>query len=778
MLKSVDKYLLREIASPFGIGLLIYTMTLLLNMILMLSERLISKDVDTITIFKMLLYLMPDLLAFTIPMSILMGVLAGLSRMSTDSEIVAFKTMGIDNWRLLKPIILFSVLGWLLSSWMIMYLAPEGNFRFNQLNTRILVSKSVADIKSRTFNRDFHPYTIYFSDIDNRTDEWLNVFLYSRKRGDSDSVILAERGKFVQRPKQDERFIYLKNVHAHKFNKEDPDRGYEVTFMARSREMLPKDVEFKNIRSHTQLVFPELVKKMEAEPKNVMYTIEFHRKFALPFACIALGFLALSLGISTKKGGKVSGFIISLAIIFVYYSVITAGQNMVMKGILPPFLGIWAADIFLLAAGFIAYYYSSKEKSINWERILSVFDRTAKKMGFRSGGGHAADTQGEETRQFLKPKKVLFVIKIRRFNLRVFNILDIYIVKRLSVTLLFILFSITMVFYIVTIMELVDNLIENEVAFHYLLEYVYYNTPEILKFVLPVSVLTAVLLTFSLMSKNNELIAVQVSGISLYRIALPAIIIGLLLSVGYFFVQEDVAPDANRKARQILNIILKRNVASEHELHKNWIVGDNNHFYFYDHFNQRTQRYVRFNLVHLGDDFTLRKRMVAKWAKWETNNVLVLEDGYERNFKDNNPLNFKEFIRSKIMIPKGKGLFKKKVKDYQYMNVEELRDYISYLEKNKSDTHRYQAQLKNRYAFPLSSLVMVLIAIPFSFIMGKRGTLYGIGLAVGISLIFWGTFGVFTALGSVALLSPFLSAFAPIFLFSAFSIYLFINIKT
>ena len=112
------------------------------------------------------------------------------------------------------------------------------------------------------------------------------------------------------------------------------------------------------------------------------------------------------------------------------------------------------------------------------------------------------------------------------------------------------------------------------------------------------------------------------------------------------------------------------------------------------------------------------------------------------------------------------------------MNISELKGYIQYLKDNKSDTARYEAQLNNRYAFPFASLVMVLIAIPFSFSMGKKGTLYGIGFAVGISIIFWGAFGIFSALGSTALLPPFISAFAPLLIFSGFSIYMFINLKT
>jgi LPS export ABC transporter permease LptG len=327
-------------------------------------------------------------------------------------------------------------------------------------------------------------------------------------------------------------------------------------------------------------------------------------------------------------------------------------------------------------------------------------------------------------------------------------------------------------------MELVDNVIENQVAFYYLLQYIYYYTPEIIKFVLPVSILTAVLLTFSVMSKNNEIVAVQVSGISLYRLALPAIVIGILLSIGYFYIQEGIAPNANRKALKTMDIIRKQVSPEEQEFHKNWVMGSNNEFYFYDYYNLKLNKYAQFNVINLDNTFTIKKRITATFARWKSPTELILENGYERDFENNRPLSLKEFRRKQVTIQGGESLFTSKVKDYRYMNIEELKDYIGYLETNKSDTTKYKAQLHNKFAFPFASLVMVLIAIPFSFTMGKKGTLYGIGFAIGISIIFWGAFGIFTALGSTGLLSPFLSAFAPLFIFSALSIYLFINLRT
>ena len=73
---------------------------------------------------------------------------------------------------------------------------------------------------------------------------------------------------------------------------------------------------------------------------------------------------------------------------------------------------------------------------------------------------------------------------------------------------------------------------------------------------------------------------------------------------------------------------------------------------------------------------------------------------------------------------------------------------------------------------------MVLIAIPFSFLMGNRGALFGIGIAVGISMIYWGVLGIASSVGATGVFSPLLSAFFPLVLFTAISAVLFLKIRT
>jgi LPS export ABC transporter permease LptF/LPS export ABC transporter permease LptG len=757
MNKDFDRYILKEIASPFVIGLLVYTFTLLTNQIIILSKTLIAKGVTAGTVFKILFYLLPDLLSFTIPMATLMGVLAGMSRLSSDSEIVAFRTMGIHNRKILKPVLLFSVSTWLVSSWLLMFLAPETNYRFNKLYTEVVLSQTISGIKPGIFYQDLPFLSLYFRDQD-RGGEWRDVFLCSLKNPEDDTLIFAKKGKFVYKHFQKDNYIVLFDGVIHTFKKKDPSK-YALTFFTQKTEKISNLITIRQTRRSTQLVFPELYRKLRENPGDLLLSLEFHKKFALPFACLALGFLGLSLGISTKKGGKTSGFVVSLGIIFIYYVMMTASRNMILKNIISPFWGSWAPTIFLVVIGILFYRFAAREKEINWDRIFAFRhlwkDRPGPTTSRKSGLNMAVFS--------------------RWLPLR---ILDRYVLRRMLTVFFLVFSSLLLVFYIINVLELIDNIIENKVPFFYVLKYDYYVTPEIITIILPISILTAVLLTFSLMSKNNEIIAVQVSGISLLRLALPAVFLGLFLSLCTYLIQENILPEANKKSELMLDVIHKRKPFIDIEFARNWLLGRENQIYFYNFIEKGTKRFINFNILYLDRDFSILRRISARTARWQGENELLLADGFERNFQNNFPKNYAAFAERKLKISEDRRFFTQNIKFSSTMNSKELKRYIEFLKKSRSDPLRYQAQLYYNYAFPLSSLVMVFIAIPFSFLMGNRGALFGIGIAVGISMIYWGTLGIFSSMGATAMLSPLFSAFAPLVLFSAISFVLFLNIKT
>ncbi len=763
MLKAFDRYVLKEISAPFGIGLAVYTFTLLVNQVLILSKMLIAKGATAATVLQILAYLLPDFLSFTVPMATLMGILAGLSRMSTDSEIVAFRTMGVPNRRVLRPVLLFCAATWLLSSWLTMYLAPEANFRLSRLLTEVGLSQSISGVKPGTFCRDLPYYTLYFRQVD-AGGQWHDVLLYSQRNPEDDVLMLAKRGRFILDAERRESFIVLDDGLIYSYKRSKPEESATLTRFSRKTETLASFLNVKRDRRSTQMNLPRLWRQWSRNRGDVTLAMELHNKFALPFACLALGFLGLSLGISTRKGGKTTGFVLSLGVIFLYYVAITAGRSLIIRGVVSPFWGLWAPNFFLLAVGILLYRFTAREKEISWDRLLAFADNWRQRRPSRRPNPAAA-----------RPP---------RGRLRLLPILDGYVLRRMLLLFLLVFASLLLVFYVSSFIGLMDEIIRNRVPFVYNLQYNLFRTPEMLTMVLPVAILTAVLLTFSLMSKNNEVTAVQVSGISLFRLTVPAFLFGLLLSLACFLVQERLLPESNRRAMECWDIIHDRRPADDSEVSRNWLIGRDGAIYFFNFFDRARQRYVNFNVIQLDARGYPRRRLSFQSARWAADGALRLENGFVRSYRYDPalpgswPAGFRRVPAMRLKTGMSAADFAENTRYTATMNIPQLRRYIRFLKERNSDATRFEAQLWYNFAFPLSSLVMVLIAVPFAFRMGHRGTLFGIGVAVGISMLYWGLLGMFNSLGVTAVLAPALSAFLPLLIFAAASLALFLGVRT
>ena len=398
MLKYFDRYMLREAAAPFGIGLLVYSFVLLMNQLLVFPELFIAQGVPLLTTLRLLGYLIPAILAFTVPMAVLMGVLAGLSRLSSDAEITAFKTLGIGHLRILRPLLLFAFAGWLLTSVLAMWMAPAFNFKFQQTFAAAQAERLQLQLSPREFI-DISGTTIYFQDVaPNR--EWTNVFIQAGAPPEDTRILLAKRGRLIVSSREKRAVLELHDVVQHSVSADNPDR-YSISVSARVEEEINAENYFgyggavKRVREMTlaELVSgrreirariaalekeraaaaastdPAVLRKRaenavaaaHARDEIRAHDVEIHKKYALPFACWIFVFLGLPLGISTKKGGRTSGFTLSLVIILFYYIFITAGEKFAMDGRIPPWLGIWGGNLIFAALGTWIFARSARE---------------------------------------------------------------------------------------------------------------------------------------------------------------------------------------------------------------------------------------------------------------------------------------------------------------------------------------------------------------------------------------------------------------------------------
>jgi len=778
--KLFDRYIIREIIPPFFIGLLVYTFVLLMNQILRLSEVFIALGVSFRSVLAMLVYLVPSVLAFTLPMAVLMAILAGLSRMSSDSEITAFKTLGISYKRLLRPILLFSFCGWLLTSFFTLYLAPQANYKWVLMLSRSVLTSIQLNIRPREFNESLSDTVIFIQDI-SQDKSWENVFVYLTSQPDAPKAIYAKRGGLNFYSEEKRVVLELFEGALHSYSLSNPEK-YSVT----SFERLEEEINVENILSSVseekrvrekdinelfkdiKVIKEELGQFSESERESSAYQqsqrryishrIEVHKKFAIPFACFAFALLGLPLGASTRKGGRTSGFTVSIALILFYYILITAGEQMAMDSKISPLFGMWGPNILFVLIGLYFFIESQKESS-----PFSVFSRFFKRK--------------DETSTTVAKRKLAW--KWPRLSVRFPNILDRYIIRKYMAIFSLVFFSLLSIFIIVTFFERIDNVYAHNKPLSLFFRFIWSSIPEFIHYTLPISVLVSSLLCLGILTKFNEITAMKACGISLYRIILPVLLLAGVASFVSFYLQENILPYANKKAEETWNRINDVPPRSTSYVDRRWVMGRNrDRIFHYKYFDPNSFTFSQLAIFDIDlEDWRLKRRIYSEKGELKEQN-LVLVDCWYRDFEEFKPVSYEEKAEMSLLLNEDESYFLKEWKEPDQMSYGELSQYISDIEERGFETVNFKVDLNYKISFPFICFIVVLIGIPFAFSMGKRGALVGIGLSIVITMVFWGAIGIFKSLGYANYMNVFLSAWGPNLIFGLAGLYLLFTIRT
>jgi lipopolysaccharide export system permease protein len=222
--RLLDIYIVREMLAPTAIGLLVFTFVLLIDQIPRLLAVLVARSADLGTILRVFLNLLPSILAVTIPMAFLLGVLLAFGRMASDSEIVALRAVGVSPLRLLAPVMMLAGVMTALTFYINAVALPRANQAHRELVFSLVVSKARTDVKPRTFNSDLLPaqMILYVQDIEPDTGVWKNLLIHDTRDLRETKVILARTGQLrVDRDRQIVR-IELGPGNQHSFFPSDP----------------------------------------------------------------------------------------------------------------------------------------------------------------------------------------------------------------------------------------------------------------------------------------------------------------------------------------------------------------------------------------------------------------------------------------------------------------------------------------------------------------------------------------------------------------------------
>ncbi|HEX9079881.1 MAG TPA: LPS export ABC transporter permease LptF [Desulfuromonadaceae bacterium] len=364
MKRILGFYIIREISSLFLLGMAVFTLVMLLGRLLKLTDLVITRGVPLADIGRMVTYLMPSLLVFTIPMAFLLAVLLAFGRLSADNEITVMKAGGISLVQLMPPVLACSLIALALTLAASTRGVPWGNSAFKLLSFRVLQQNVAATIREKVFWDDIPGIVLYTEHYDEEHHVLKGVVIHDGRDPKRPLTIFAASGTLGCTPDQQDLCLVLHNGSIHATVKGEAYRmasfGEYVMTMANPGQngtigRNEQDMGIAELRQ--RIAAPGL-----APGQRLKMLTELHSRYAFPFASLVFAVVAMPLGIQNRRSGKSAGFSASIAILLAYYVLLSFLRTLAEKGILPPGLAMWLPNMVFLAVGWMLLRMASLEQ--------------------------------------------------------------------------------------------------------------------------------------------------------------------------------------------------------------------------------------------------------------------------------------------------------------------------------------------------------------------------------------------------------------------------------
>ena len=337
---------------------------------LSITDLIVNQGVYAGHVFRMVLYLLPNIIAFALPAASLMAVLVGFLRLSVDSEIIALKSSGISLYQMLPPVLTLSCLFLLISFLTGLIAVPWGNRSFKDLIFQVAQTRADLGIKERVFCEPFDDVVFYVNRFSRRERVMKDVFIVDSRDAAVTNTIVAEEGTILSHP--EERILTLhfekgtifsvekslKSARSIKFDTYNLNIGLKDIMAAlASRQKAPNEMTTE-----------ELIKQLKIVPKGEFrhneMTIELLEKLSVPVAVFLMGLIGVPLGAQIRARGRSTGVGVSLVVFLIYYMCLVGIRSLCETGTIIPVVGVWIPDLFLMISCIFLLWRAANERSI------------------------------------------------------------------------------------------------------------------------------------------------------------------------------------------------------------------------------------------------------------------------------------------------------------------------------------------------------------------------------------------------------------------------------
>ena len=828
-MRIFTRYILREVVSYALLGGVLFTFVLFMRHLGEILELVIRDSASLTDALRFFAYMLPNTLTVTIPTAVLAGILLGLSRLAADSEVTAMRACGIGALTFVRIVSILAFTALAIGLVNALYFAPSAARNLLLLEDQLKSSQASFEVQPRVFYEDFRNYVLYVQDVRPGAGAavWHHVFLADLTQPANPNVTTADQA-VVSNPdtaaSQSLR-LHLLNGGQHQISPSNPSQ-YDISTFAATDLPLQLDAQDDTHISRVDtplkaLSLHELWQRARAAsdtPETRAARIELNVRFSYPFACLVLMLIGVPLGLSSRRGGKSTGFVLTLLLVFTYYLLSEFGVGFAKSGKLSPLLGVWGANFIfaafgclllqqLAAGGVILHLFATlgetlakKLARIAPSRIAATLSALTAQTCHPPAGEPAPDAStnlaGSSEPDSIHPAyghdpgrpRPTVVQRMRNLFKTSFPLLlDEYVLRAYATNFALSLISFALLYVVFTFFELIGDIVRNRTALVTVGDYLLNLVPYIIYSVTPLCSLLAVLITFGSLSRTSELTAMKATGISLYRVVAPILVLAAIIAAALFAFDESYLPDANRRQEALRAEIKGKPAHTFLRPDRTWMSGQTDkagepaRIFYYQFFDPDRDVFANLTVFEFDpQSFALQRRIFATSTHWDPNvDNWVFDNGWQRTFAGEAIASYQSFtVAAFPEIHEQPAYFKKEDKQSQEMTYGELSHYIADLRQSGFDTVRLHVQLYRKLADPAITLVMAILAVPFAVSMGKRGGLAGIATAIGVAISYWVVAGIFSSMGDINTLPPLLAAWSPDLLFGIAGAYLLLRTPT
>lgn len=721
------------------------------------SDIFFSVNIPASIIWQLTFALAPNVIAFTCPMAVLVGVTIGLSRMQGDSEMTAIRSSGVGNLQIAAPIIFLGVVLSAFAFIINLKGVPLAAQIVRKVAIQTAVKKLESPIEPGVFNTEVNGYTIYVKNVDFVNGVWKNIFIYNEDKKNRQSRLITSNSGRIDFTDENNELV-LENAVITTI----PDQFQEKKYIAESVD---------NIRFAIKTKRSELIEKINggeltaeelglsdlaeyARNKQGKEKIEaevlWQRRIVLSITPLLFALLGTALNLRYNRGGKGFGIFLALVSLVVYYLLALFGEQMARTEKLTAFTGSLLPV--LVSVILVLWLFLSN-------RLLqsSLFNDARRKFDF--------DFRKKIT--FNRAKKSFFTIFL-------YGIMDFDIISSLIKYLLLTLGFLSSIYIIFTAFELwkFAGTINN--GFALLIEYLLFLIPFIYIQLVPSAVMIAILATYVIKSRRNEIVTWTAAGQSIYRLLFPCYLLMICLGMVNWQIQERVLPKTNQIQDDLRNQIRNRGIASSKE-GKLWVAAGNRIYSFQVKENPMQNRIIKDLSIYEFSSTASRLATVYRIpeAVWDDSQITFKAQALKSSFINGQ-------IENEIIsggLTEKNNPFNNLSKKTNHLNALETKEQLQNSE-SENEHRTYAVALEKKYTTVILPFIITLFTAPFALSLSRRGKVATVGYAVATWLIFMGISSYFEQFGLNGFLSPAVAVWSPLFLFSVLGVFLMSRVKT